>query len=153
MSGKKMEEIFGNTPFPPDKKRAVVIKEDMIEHMVFPAENPYFSDFTRMMVSTDKLSFGTFRLSPGAKYDIPDVHPSDEIYYIIKGTLTELNPETGECYEIKEGESLLIPKGAYHLGYNFTKEELVIIFAVAPIIWSNNIPTKEYKGKFRVYKS
>ena len=38
------EEIFGNYPFPPDQKRPIHIRGDLIKHFIYPDERPHFSD-------------------------------------------------------------------------------------------------------------
>ena len=37
------EEIFGNHPFPPDRKKPIHIRGDLIRHFIYPAERPHFS--------------------------------------------------------------------------------------------------------------
>ena len=59
------EEIFGNYPFPPDRKRPIHIRGDLIKHFIYPAERPHFSDLNYLYVSTDKLTVGTWQLGPG----------------------------------------------------------------------------------------
>ncbi len=55
-------DIFGNHPFPQDKKKPTHIKGDLIRHFIYPAERPHFSDLNYLYLSTDKLTVGTWQL-------------------------------------------------------------------------------------------
>lgn len=142
----------GNHPCPPDKKKPVLITRDMAKLALFTHENPHRASFCRNFVNSDKMAFGIFQLPPGGTYGPPtDVHVGDEVYYVLKGTLTDLNPETGQCIEVHAGEALYIPKEGYHTAYNFTKEELVIMFAIAPKAWEEGLEL-DYPGEPKIYK-
>ena len=148
----KRTKYFGNYPFPPQEKKPILITREKMKLFVYPPENPYFSDLNWLMVSSDKLTFGIFQLPPGATYYPPDVHAGDEVYYILKGTLTELNPDSGQCLEVNEDEAILLPKGGAHLAYNFTDEELTILYVIAPKIWQEEGAPLKYKGKMKLFK-
>jgi mannose-6-phosphate isomerase-like protein (cupin superfamily) len=125
--------FMGKWPCPPDKKKPMKApKKDFI----FPPNNPYMSDLNYLYVSNDKIHVGIFILPPGAKYEPPDVHAGDEVYYVLEGTLTELNPLTGTTQEVREGEAILLPKGAWHQGFNFEKRPLKILYVIAPNFWA-----------------
>jgi mannose-6-phosphate isomerase-like protein (cupin superfamily) len=148
----KKPSFFGNHPFPPQSKRPVLVTRERTKEFIYPSNNPHVSDFNRLMVSSDKLTFGIYQLPPGAAFYPPDVHAGDEVYYILKGTLTVLNPETGQCIEVNQGESILLPKGAAHMGSNFTAEELSILWAIAPQIWDDAGAPLEYRGEMKLLK-
>lgn len=143
---------IGNHPCPPDKKKPVIINRDKMKTFLFTPENPHSSSLVFNFVNSDKLIFGIFQVPPGGTYGPPtDVHSGDEVYYILNGTLTELNPETGQCLEIPKGEAIYLPKESYHTAYNFGKEELRILFAIAPEAWEEGLELN-YKGKTKIYK-
>jgi mannose-6-phosphate isomerase-like protein (cupin superfamily) len=147
------EEIFGNHPFPPDKKRPVHIRGDLIRHFIYPAERPHFSDLNYLYVSTDKLTVGTWQLGPGGTYDPPDLHAGDEVYYILDGTLTEHNPLLGEFMQVKKGEALLLPMHGYHKGHNFEAGIMRALYVIAPKIWEDQFPPMDFQGgKMKMYK-
>ena len=56
---------FGKHPFPPDQKRPIHIRGDLIHHFIYPLDNPVYSDLNYMFVSTDRFQFCTFQLGPG----------------------------------------------------------------------------------------
>jgi len=149
-------EVFGNHPFPPDQKKPIHIRGDLIKHFIYPAERPHFSDVNHLFVSTDKLTVGTWQLGPGGTYDPPDLHAGDEVYYILDGILTEHNPLLGEFMQVKKGEALLLPWKGYHKGYNFEPGIMRALYIIAPKIWDDQVPPmdfqpgelKQYKGKF-----
>ncbi len=150
------EGIFGNHPFPPDQKKPIHIRGDLIKHFIYPAERSHFSDLNYLYVSTDKLTVGTWQLGPGGTYDPPDLHAGDEVYYLLDGVLTEHNPILGEFMQVKKGEALLLPWSGYHKGYNFESGIMRVLYVIAPKIWDDQAPPmdfeagkmKQYKGKF-----
>ena len=93
-----------------------------------------------MIASTDRIFSAMYRIPPGGRFEPPDIHEGDEPYYILRGTLTMRNPETKQTVQIHQGEALLIPKGAWHQGYNFTDEDLLILVMIAPQIWGPQGP-------------
>jgi len=147
------EEIFGNHPFPPGRKKPVHIRGDLIRHFIYPAERPHFSDLNYLYVSTDKLTVGTWQLGPGGTYDPPDLHAGDEVYYILDGTLTEHNPLIGELMQVHKGEALLLPMHGYHKGHNFEPGIMRALYVIAPKIWEDQIPPMDFEGgKMKMYK-
>lgn len=148
------EEIFGNYPFPPDKKRPIHIRGELIKQFIYPAECPHFSDLNYLYVSTDKLTVGTWQLGPGGNYDPPDLHAGDEVYYVLDGVLTEHNPLLGEFMQVRKGEALLLPQSGYHKGYNFEQDIMLILYVIAPKIWEDQAPPMDFsQGKMKQYKS
>ena len=146
--------IFGNHPFPPNKKKPLHIKGDLIRHFIYPAERPHFSDLNYLYVSTDKLTVGTWQLGPGGNYDPPDLHAGDEVYYVLEGVLTEHNPLLGEFIRVRKGEALLLPQGGYHKGHNFEQGIMRILYVIAPKIWEEQAPPMDFSaGKMKMYKS
>ncbi len=147
------EEIFGNHPFPPDRKKPIHIRGDLVRHFIYPAERPHYSDLNYLYVSTDKLTVGTWQLGPGGTYDPPDLHAGDEVYYILDGTLTEHNPLIGEFMQVRKGEALLLPMHGYHKGHNFEQGIMRCLYVIAPKIWEDQIPPMDFEGgKMKMYK-
>jgi mannose-6-phosphate isomerase-like protein (cupin superfamily) len=146
--------MFFNHPFPPDKKRPVHLRGDLIRPYIYPPTHPNGSDLNLLYASTDKLTVGTFQLSPGATFDPPDVHAGDEVYYILDGLLTQQNTELGEFVQVKKGESLYMPKGAYHKSYNFEQGITRMLFVLAPKPWEGQAPPEDelFGAKLKMYK-
>jgi len=147
------EELFGNYPFPPDKKKPLHIRGDLIRKFIYPDQQPHFSDLNNLYVSTDKLTVGTWQLGPGGTYDPPDLHAGDEVYYVTEGVLTEHNPVLGEFMQVRKGEALLLPEGGYHKGYNFGQGIMNILYIIAPKIWLEQEPPMDFEGNnMKMYK-
>lgn len=145
--------IFGNYPFPPDGKKPIHIRGDLIKQFIYPADRPHFSDLNYLYVSTDKLTVGTWQLGPGGTYDPPDLHAGDEVYYVLNGILTEHNPLLGEFIQVKKGEALLLPMHGYHKGYNFEQSIMRILYVIAPKIWEDQVPPMDFSdNKMKMYK-
>jgi len=152
----KTNDIMGCLPFPPDKKEPKLIRKDEYVDGIYPPAAPEFSDLTRFIVSTDKMLLGTYQLAPGGSFNPPDLHPGDEVYYVLDGTLTQQNAVNGQVIRAYKGESIYMPREAWHKAFNFENEILRILFLIAPKAWDEKIPPdnypdgddiKEYKGK------
>ncbi len=138
----KVPEFFGNFPFPPDAKKPTVVRKGEMRPFVYPLDSRTNSDLNWLIASTDKIFSAIYQIPPGGTFDPPDIHEGDEPYYILKGKLTMANPETQQVVQVGEGEALLIPKGAWHKGYNFESTELTILVMIAPRIWGPGGPPK-----------
>ena len=145
-------EYFGNFPFSPDKKRPVVITKQMMKLFVYPLGDLHNSDLNWIIASTDKLYTGIYQLPPGGTFDPPGLHGGDEPYYILKGTVTLTNPETGQSVTAKEGEAIHIPRGAWHKAYNFGPETARILVMIAPKIWDESGAPDSFPGEMKLYK-
>ena len=144
---------FGSYPFPPDQKKPIHIRGDLIKHFIYPAERPHFSDVNYLFVSTDKLTVGTWQLGPGGTYDPPDLHAGDEVYYILDGTLTEHNPLLGEFMQVKKGEALLLAPAWVSQGLQLREGIMRALYVIAPKIWEDQVPPMDFQaGKMKMYK-
>lgn len=147
-----LKEYFGNYPFEPGDKKPTVLDKRMMKTFIYTEHNPNASDINWLLASTDKLTVGIFQLAPGGSFDPPDVHDGDEVYYILHGSLIELNPAQGQTLLVNRGESLLIPQGVPHKAFNFTKDIVRILYVIAPKIWNEDGPPATYDGPVRIYK-
>lgn len=143
---------FGNFPFLSSEKKPVHLTRDKLKLFIYTDTYPESSDLNYLIASTDSMTVGEYRLAPGSTFDPVDVHAGDEIYYILNGTVTMLNPELGQVEEVKAGETVIIPKGAPHKAYNFTCEDALILFVIAPKIWDEDGPPLSYEKTIRRYK-
>ena len=119
---------------------------------MYTPEQPHSSDVNWMFMSTDTITCCKYRLGPGNSFDPVDVHAGDEAYYVIKGCVTMFNPGTGQVVELKQGEAILMPKGAPHKAYNFTAEEAEMLAVIAPQIWVPDGPPDSYDDKMKTLK-
>ena len=145
--------VHGNHPFDVPKDQPMRIGREQVGYFTYPdMEYLASSDLNVLYISTDKLTLGYFELSPGAQFSPPDHHPGDECYFVLEGELTEVNCYSGQACAVKPGESLLIPYGAAHGGYNFTDKKMKAVFALAPNMvkpGDQKFPT-DLEGKCRV---
>jgi len=140
-------------PFPPDKKKPVVVTKDKTIVEIYPPDKPYSSNIVWVWVSTDKITQTMYQLSPGAFFGPPDAHAGDEMYYVLEGTLTVFCPETGTVNEVHQGEALLIPKDSYHQGYNFTGKIVKVLCLIAPLMWDpKKGPAPPLEKEAKTYK-
>jgi len=104
--------------------------------VIKPGEAKVFMDgpeVCREYVKTGKLTFGTSTLLPGQTGGIDPGHPnSHEIFYVSRGLVLMCLPNTGTCYELSEGDIILIPEGAPHQLTNIGTEKAVITWSCAP---------------------
>ncbi len=148
----KLPDFVGKYPLPPSEKKPVVITKARAKQYIYP-DKAEGSDFNWAFASTDKTFVGIYQLSPGARFFPADVHAGDEVYYILNGTLTVVNPETGEVHEVHENEGYFIPEGGWHQAFNFTQGKVRILILIAPKIWPpEGLPEKGYPGKARFFE-
>ena len=142
----------GRHPFAPDEKRPCLLTRETSIPRVYG--DPPHQVATRLHVSTDKLTCTEFSVPPGEYFSPPDIHTGDEVYYVLAGTATVLNPETGEVFTAHEGDVMLIPKGAWHQTFNFADKTLTLLCSFAPEIWSGGDQGARgrFKGEPRFYK-
>lgn len=90
-----------------------------------------------MYPTSDKLHFTMFALRPGTHWEHSEnffpCYGADEGFYVLKGSFTLHNPETGEVVVANQGEALHLRKHTWHYGYNFTQAETVVVEAFAPV--------------------
>lgn len=144
--------LFGNHPTEPQAKRPTQIRGDLIVPFIYPPNILEHSDLNRLFASTDLLTVATYQLAPGGMFAPPDLHWGDEIYYILDGTVTQQNPETGEFAQATKGESLILPQGAWHTAHNFGSTIARMLFVIAPKIWEGQTPPIWENGQPRAYK-
>jgi hypothetical protein len=41
-----------------------------------------------------------YLIPPGSRFEPPDIHTGEEVYFLLKGTLTIFNPQTGDVHEV-----------------------------------------------------
>lgn len=146
----KKPDYFENFPFPPTEKKAMKMTKEQMKLFIYTPENLYASDLNWLIASTNQLTVGIFQVPPGASFDPADVHAGDEVYYILKGNLHELNPKTGQVTVTKQGEALFIPRGVYHKAYNFGSDVLTILYVIAPKIWGPEGPPAQFPGQIKL---
>lgn len=145
---------IGNHPFPPDKKKFVVITKDMELSTLYGFEGNQIE--CKRFVSTDKLNLDQWILPPGTHCEPAGQHNfGDELYYVLEGELVAFNPETGDTYQLQAGDALYIPQRTRHQVFNFTTSAVVVIGVIAPKIWvpdkmGTNVPSV---GKPKFYKA
>jgi gentisate 1,2-dioxygenase len=86
-------------------------------------------------VSNDLVHMGEFVIPPGGKgvrASEPDLHEGDEAMYVEVGPIVVLFSDTGEAFEVKDGETMYIPEGMRHQYMNYSDKLVKGIFAIAP---------------------
>lgn len=87
----------------------------------------------REYLATGKITFGSSTLLPGQTGGIDPGHPeSHEVFYVSRGDVIMHNTETGEYYELKEGDIILVEEGEPHELTNIGMEPAVITWSCAP---------------------
>ena len=148
----KAKAVFGNHPFTEGEKDAPIYMDaSNIGQFIYPDFGLDYSDLNYMYLSTDSLTVCSMEIGPGGFFNPPDYHPGDEAYFVLEGVITQFNPATGQCIEVKEGEALLIPKGTLHSAYNFGEKAVKVLAVIAPkIVESQEFPT-DVNGAKRIF--
>lgn len=80
-----------------------------------------------MKDSQTEMSCGTFELKPGESLNDYESHGSDEIFYIIAGTLSVDSKSTGTV-TASAGQVVHIPKNEIHLSKNMSDQKAVVFW-------------------------
>ena len=148
-----MPHWMGNFPNPSDKKVPIVIRKQDAKPLIYGRGRHL--DSTPLYISTDNIGYlGEYTVPAGEYFDPPDVHPGDECYYCLEGTAHLFDPVHGDVVVLNPGDALLIPKGTWHVGFNFGDKPFRLIALVAPSIWSEDDMGLDvnFKGKQAFYK-
>lgn len=82
---------------------------------------------------TEKMWFGSSELLPGQTGGIDPGHPfSHEVFYAAKGHVIVRNTASGCCYELTEGDALLIEEGEPHEITNIDTVPALVVWAGGP---------------------
>ncbi len=91
------------------------------------------AEVCRLYFQTKKITFGTSQLKPGTEGDLDSGHAeADEVFYCVCGHVLCYFPEDGNYYEMKKGDSLLIPPSTGHKLINIGDEDALISWSCAP---------------------
>jgi mannose-6-phosphate isomerase-like protein (cupin superfamily) len=149
----KMPEWMGNFPVSAKNKKPFLVKKGQKKSLIYGRGNNL--DITPVYISTDKIGFfGEYSIPPGGHFDPPDIHAGDECYYCLEGTAHIFNPESGQVVELNKGDALLIPKGTWHVGFNFSSKNFRLLAVIVPLVWSEDDMGLEvdFKGRQLFYK-
>ncbi len=150
----KLMDILEHFPFDPDKKVPMLIRKQDYSTALYPPNDASTSDNTFTIITTDTFMLGIYELAPGSCFMPLDIHPGDESYYILQGPVVQRSGNGQFCW-LETGDGLVMPRGAWHSGHNFTDKKSRILYFIAPKAWDEHIPpavipsdeeTKYYKG-------
>lgn len=148
-------DVLERFPFEPSEKKPTLIRKADYMHHIYPPNNAFTSDNNYLLLSTDTMLVGIYELAPGASFEPIDIHPGDEVYYILEGPVVQKS-NYGQYVEVHTGEGLLIPQETWHQGNNFSNHKVRILFSIAPKAWGEDVPpkvfpvaddTKTFKGR------
>ncbi|MGD8458484.1 MAG: cupin domain-containing protein [Anaerolineales bacterium] len=90
-------------------------------------------EVVRFYFQTEKITFGTSLLKPGAVGGLDPGHEvADEVFYCAKGHVLCFFPENDTYYELHAGDALLIPPATGHKLFNIGNEDALITWGCAP---------------------
>lgn len=87
-------------------------------------------EFFKILIETSLSQVGVMTIQPGGDSGPEDVHPGNQIVYIIEGE-AEIESE-GKKYALTEGMAGIIPAKARHHIYNRGKKDLFFLTIYAP---------------------
>lgn len=136
-------DVMEHFPFEPENKQPMLIRKTDYMHHIYPPNNAFTSDNNYLIVSTDTMLVGIYELAPGGSFEPIDIHPGDEMYYILEGPVVQKS-NYGQYVEMHTGDGLLIPQKTWHQGNNFSSHKVRILFFIAPKAWDEDVPPKVY---------
>lgn len=94
-----------------------------------------YGGLVKTIVSKDKemgsnLNAGVFSLAAGESL-VPDIHPSDEVFYIISGEVTISDHQGQQRIRARAGQIVRIPKSTVHVSTNEGRDDAHIFWAFA----------------------
>ena len=90
-------------------------------------------ELCRQYIQTDKITFGSSRLKPGAVGGLDPGHKdAHEVFFCAQGHVLVYFPEDDHYYELEKGDALLIPPSTGHKIYNIGDEDAWITWSCAP---------------------
>ncbi len=90
-------------------------------------------ELDRMYFQTEKITFGTCTLHPGDTGAVDNGHPNgNEVFFVVKGNVILRTPNDNRCYELSEGDAILMPEGVPHELTNIGEGMAVVSFSLAP---------------------
>jgi len=91
------------------------------------------SEYCREYFSTGKITFGTSVLHPGQKGEIDKGHKeAEEVFFVIQGRVLVHFPDSGEYYELAEGDAILVPPARPHMLINIGESIAYLSWSCAP---------------------
>lgn len=148
----EIPDYFFNYPLPQGQQRPCMLRQSELRKFLYTEALPEQSDLNWLILSTENVTVGEYQLAPGTHFAPADVHAGDEIYYVLSGEVTMLQPSTGQVVVVGKSEGILMPRGCPHVGYNFGEDEAHMLYAIAPKIWEDDGQPEDYTGAFKVYK-
>ncbi len=146
--------VFQNHPYTEEpRSKPFLITRNEVASFIFPDPHSFkmdYSDISYMYLSTNEITCSAYDIAPGGRVEPPDYHPGDEVYIVLEGTLTMLNTEAGQVVQIHEGESLLMPMGAKHSGYNFEQKKVRTMAFLAPKIFPDEGYPIDEAGRLKI---
>jgi mannose-6-phosphate isomerase-like protein (cupin superfamily) len=87
-------------------------------------------------VSNDKIHQLIFALPPGGSFRHSEqsrtIFNTDEIYYVVQGTMVICNPEIGEVHLVNQGEAAFFRRDTWHHAFNYGTQPLRVLEYIAP---------------------
>jgi mannose-6-phosphate isomerase-like protein (cupin superfamily) len=90
-------------------------------------------EFTEIFWHSDKLIFSVSSLLPGQRAILDPGHPgSDEVCYVVQGTIVMHLPEKDQHFLVRAGDAVFIPPGQPHYAINVDDQKAVMTWSLAP---------------------
>lgn len=90
-------------------------------------------EVVRTYLETGKITFGSSTLLPGQTGGIDPGHPqSHEVFFVSRGHVIMRNTNTMKCFELNEGDIILVEEGEPHELTNIGMGPAVITGSCAP---------------------
>lgn len=88
---------------------------------------------TQIYFHTEKMIFSVSTLLPGQRACLDKGHKeSDEIVYLVQGSLMLHLTDRNEYFRLEKGDALIIPPGEGHYSINVGEEQSIAVWSCAP---------------------
>lgn len=85
--------------------------------------------------SNDVVQFGTIKIlsgGAGPQQTEWDAHKGDAVFHVLQGPMTFFVRDSGETYDVEEGDFMFIPAGQTYKIINYYGKTIKAVFSVAP---------------------
>ena len=122
------------TPRPTFDGPAHIARRDASLHLWGNDEAGDVADW--VYCSTDKIHHLMFGLAPGQSFrhseDFRTIFGADEVLYVLTGTMSIANPQTGEVRRIQAGDAAFFRADTWHHAFSLGPDELRVVEFFSP---------------------
>ena len=139
--------VYKSSPKPSFDKITHIVYKNLKTYMWGDKESGFVKDW--IYISNKYLHQIIFGMKPKGYFkhskEYRTIFGSDELLYVLSGTLIINNPKTGETHKVDKGESVFFRKNTWHHAFNYSNKNLKVLeyFSPPPLTGTSGIYAKK----------